>query len=255
MTGRPTSCLRRCWGGKSSRRSRSKSSGRSSGSWSDGDEDLEHEFVEQRIRNTISSSWADFYLTEILNLVESYDPSNTDDGNSPLQSYDWGCAIAMMRGGGTNMTTQTFDYNYDGFGNSKWCTVSGKYALASDTMDNWGNVFDYNGVKEGVGNGERFSLKIRAYKQPEWASEPLCDASVRNRGIFDTFMIDYAYFLLNRKTYRVKCSATVAQIADIQNHWKEWWLIDGKKCLINKVNADITTKDGLGEVEMEVYSV
>lgn len=219
------------------------------------DEDMEHEFVEQRIRNTISSSWADFYLTEILNLVESYDPSNTDDGNSPLQSYDWGCAIAMMRGGGTNMTTQTFDYNYDGFGNSKWCTVSGKYALASDTMDNWGNVFDYNGVKEGVGNGERFSLKIRAYKQPEWASEPLCDASVRNRGIFDTFMIDYAYFLLNRKTYRVKCSATVAQIADIQNHWKEWWLIDGKKCLINKVNADITTKDGLGEVELEVYSV
>ncbi len=219
------------------------------------DEDMEHEFVEQRIRNTVSSSWADFYLTEILKLVESYDPSDTDDGNSPLQSYDWGCAIAMMRGGGTNMTTQTFDYNYDGFGNSKWCTVSGQYALASDTMDNWGNVFDYNGTKEGIGNGERFSLKIRAYKQPDWASEPLCNAPVRNRGIFDTFMIDYAYFLLNRKTYRVKCSATVAQIADIQNHWKEWWLIDGKKCLINKVNADISVKNGLGEVELEVYSV
>lgn len=220
------------------------------------DIDMEHEFVKQRIQNTVSSSWADFILTEVLELVESYDPSSTDDGNSPLQDDSlWGFSLAMMRGGGTNLTTQTFDYNYDGFGNSKWCTVAGKYALASDTMDNWGNQFDYNGNLSGLGSGERFSLKIRAYKQPDWASEPLCDASVRSRGIFDTFMIDYAYFLLHRHKYRVKCVATVAQIVDIQNHWKEWWLIDGKKCLINKVNADISVEDGLGEVELEVFSV
>ena len=221
------------------------------------DENMEHEFVEQRIRNNISSSWADFYLTEVLKLVESYDPTSTDDGNSPLQSYDWGMAIAVMRGGGTDLTTQTFDVNYDGFGNSKWCTVAGAYALASDTMDNWGNPFDYNGINEGLGAGERFSLKVRAYKQPEWADAPLCvnDPNVRNRGLFDTFMIDYAYFLLHRKKYRIHCLASVAQIADIPNHWKEWWLIDGKKCLINKVNTDITVKDGMGEVELEVYSL
>ena len=219
------------------------------------DEDMEHEFVEQRIRNTVSSSWADFYFTEVLNLVESYDPSDTDDGNSPLQSYDWGTAIAMMRGGGSDMTTQPYDYNYDGFGNSKWRTVAGQYALTSDTMDMWGNEYDYNGSAAGIGNGERFSLKLRAYKQPEWASEPLCNADVRGRGLFDTFMYDYAYFLVNRKKYQIRCTASVAQIADIQNHWKEWWLIDGKKCLINKVSADIDVKDGLGEVELEVYSL
>lgn len=219
------------------------------------DEDMEHEFVEQRIRNTVSSSWADFYFTEILNLVESYDPSDTDDGNSPLQSYDWGTALAVMRGGGSDMTTQPYDYNYDGFGNSKWRTVAGQYALTSDTMDMWGNVYDYNGSASGIGNGERFSLKLRAYKQPEWASEPLCNADVRGRGLFDTFMYDYAYFLVNRKKYQIRCTASVAQIADIQNHWKEWWLIDGKKCLINKVSADIDVKDGLGEVELEVYSL
>lgn len=220
------------------------------------DVDMEHEFVEQRIRNTVSSSWADFYLTEVLSLIESYDPSSTDDGNSPLQDDSlWDYTLAIMRGGGTDLTTQTFDYNYDHFGNSKWCTVSGKYALASDTMDNWGNQFDYNGNMEGLGGGERFSLKIRAFKQPDWASEPLCDEKVRNRGLFDTFMIDYAYFLLNRKTYRIKCLTTVAQIADIQNHWKEWWIIDGKKCLINKVTTDISAKDGMGEVELEVYSI
>lgn len=219
------------------------------------DEDMEHEFVEQRIRNAVSSSWADFYFTEVLKLVESYDPSDTDDGNSPLQSYDWGLSLAMMRGGGTDLTTQPYDANYDGFGNSKWRTVAGAYALTSDTMDNWGNEFDYNGTNEGIGDGERFSLKIRAFKQPEWASTPLCNENVRNRGLFDTFMIDYAYFLLNRKKYRIRCTASVAQIADIPNHWKEWWLIDGKKCLINKVNTDISVKDGMGEVELEVYSI
>ncbi len=219
------------------------------------DEDMEHEFVEQHIRNTVSTAWANFYLTEVLKLVESYDPSNTDDGNSPLQSYDWGVALAVMRGGGTDMTTQPYDYNYDGFGNSKWRTVSGQYALTSDTMDMWGNEFDYNGSEEGIGNGERFSLKLRAYKQPSWACEPLCNENVRGRGLFDTFMYDYAYFLVNRKKYQIRCTASVAQIADIQNHWKEWWLIDNKKCLINKVRVDIDAKEGMGEVELEVYSL
>lgn len=219
------------------------------------DEDMEHEFVEQRIRNTVSSSWADFYLTEILKLVENYDPSQTDDGNSPLQSYDWGLSIAMMRGGGTDLTTQSFDPNYDGFGNSKWCTVTGAYALTSDTMDMWGNEFDYNGTQEGLGSGERFSLKIRAFKQPEWAEQPLCNANVRNRGLFETFIIDLAYFLLHRKKYRVRCLATVAQVADIPNHWKEWWDIDGKKCLINKVNTDISVAEGMDVVELEIYSI
>lgn len=79
--------------------------------------------------------------------------------------------------------------------------------------------------------------------------------SVKNRGYVDVFLVDYIYFLLNRKKYYVKCLTSVAQIADIQNHWKEWWVIDGKKCLINKVNADVTVQNGMGEVELEIYSI
>ena len=221
------------------------------------DEDMEHEFIKQYIKNPLSSTVADFYVTETLQLRESYDPSNTDDGNSPLQSYDWGLSIAVMRGGGTDSSTEAFDYNYDGFGNSKWRTTAGEYALTTDSVDPYGNVYDYNGKEDGIGNEERFSLKPRAWVQPEWADAPLVvsDPLIKNRGYFDTFMIDYAYFLLNRKKYRIKCLASVAQIADIPNHWKEWWLIDGKKCLINKVSTDITVKDGMGEVELEVYSL
>ena len=222
------------------------------------DEDMEHEFVKQYIKNTMSSMVADFYVTEELCLRESYDPSSTDDGNSPLQSYDWGLSIAIMRGGGADATHESYDYNYDGFGNSRWRTKSGDYAMTTDSIDPYGVEYDYNtGDEPGIGDEDRFSLKPRAWVQPEWADAPLVGntPSVKNRGYVDTFLIDYIYFILNRKRFYIKCLATVAQIVDIQNHWKEWWNIDGKKCLIAKVNAEVTARDGLGEVELEVFAI
>lgn len=237
------------------------------------DEDMEHEFVEQIINQTISTAFCDFYMQQTLSLVESYDPSDTEDGNSPLQDDSrWGFAVALMRGGGSDATRQSYDYNYDHFGTSKWRTVSGKYALACDSLDMMGNEFDYNGVQEGVGDGERFSLKIRAFKEPSWLSDPkyqnvvLCDndevdkngkvvKKIRTRGLFDTFILPYAYFLLNRKKFMVRCTTTVAQVADIPNHWQEWWNIGGMKCLIDKVNTTIDAKTGMGEVELTVYAL
>ena len=237
------------------------------------DEDMEHEFVEQKLNQTISTAFCDFYMQQKLTLVESYDPSSTEDGNSPLQDTDrWGFALAMMRGGGSDATQESYDYNYDGFGNSKWRTKSGKYALACDSLDMMGNLFDYNGVKPGFGNGERFSLKIRAYKEPAWLSDPkykdvvLCDpdiydkdgnveTKIRSRGLFDTFILPYAYFLLNRKKYKIRCTTTVAQLADIPNHWQDWWNIGGVRCLINQVNTTIHAQTGIGEVELTVYAL
>ena len=237
------------------------------------DEDMEHEFVEQKLNQTISTAFCDFYMQQKLTLVESYDPSSTEDGNSPLQDTDrWGFALAMMRGGGSDATQESYDYNYDGFGNSKWRTKSGKYALACDSLDMMGNLFDYNGVKPGLGNGERFSLKIRAYKEPAWLSDPkykdvvLCDpdiydkdgnveTKIRSRGLFDTFILPYAYFLLNRKKYKIRCTTTVAQIADIPNHWQDWWNIGGVRCLIDQVNTTIHAQTGIGEVELTVYAL
>ena len=237
------------------------------------DEDMEHEFVEQKLNQTISTAFCDFYMQQKLTLVESYDPSSTEDGNSPLQDSDrWGFALAMMRGGGSDATQESYDYNYDGFGNSKWRTKSGKYALACDSLDMMGNLFDYNGVQPGLGNGERFSLKIRAYKEPVWLSDPkykdlvLCDSDIydkdgnvetkiRSRGLFDTFILPYAYFLLNRKKYKIRCTTTVAQIADIPNHWQDWWNIGGVKCLIDQVNTTINAQTGMDEVELTVYAL
>lgn len=392
------------------------------------DVDMLHEFVEQRIDNLLSSSTCDILVRSTLHLLESYDTTSTDNGNSPLQEEGyWGMAIALMRGGGTDMTIQEYESNYDGFGNSKYRTLAGKYALCSDTMDAWGQMFDYNGNSPGIGgkngtwdgtytkseataaldeifpdsnvnlldatrfasgydldgrtktlNGEThlylftkiladgttlsdealgdyffeirdqasiagvslasvdkqrygiiiatytvtanvtnlhdaytyyrallealgniciheesgtvsvpvpstlwiehgsnpmecFSLKINADKTDlvSWAKErgiSLCNSDVmdahgriqtkiRSRGLWQTFMIDYGYFLLNRKKFSVRCLMTVAQMLDIPNHWNEWWEINGKRCLINKIETTVSVKDGLGECTLEVYTL
>ena len=230
------------------------------------DEDMEHEFVEQRVRQCICSNACEFYLDEVLKLVESYNPGDTEDGNSPLQEMDWGLAIAVMRGGGTNAQYQTYDHNYDGFGNSKWRSVAGEYALVSDSLDLVGSEYDYNGVSSGIGGGERFSLKIRAWKQPEWADAPLCDSDVkdadgniekkiRSRGLFDTFMTEYAYFLLNRRKYRISLKATAPQLADIPNQWHRRFKIGGMVGYINKLSYKLHSEFGLQDLEVEFFTV
>lgn len=220
------------------------------------DEDMEHEFVTQKIAHPIYTDLVDIYCYEVLQTVESYDPSNTDDGNSPLQEYDWGLAIAIMRGGGADAKIQRYDYDYDGFGNARWKTIAGNYAMSSDTMDQFGNEFDYNGEQEGDGGGERFSLKIRSYKQPDWADEPLCinDRKVMMRGLADTFLSEHIYFLLHRKKYRAHLLLEVSTLADIPNHWHQRFQIGDKIGYIDNIKYGISSKDGIGEVTLDFFA-
>ena len=249
------------------------------------DEDMEHEFVEQRIDNPLSSVLVDIYVSEVMKGIESYDPSDTDEGESPLQTYDWGLAVAMMRGGGTDMEVQRFDSGYDGFRNDKWRTVAGEYALTTDTMDQMGNVFDYNGTHQGIGDGERFSLKITGYRPfrykyvngllkistnpKEWGDASWlvpCDADIedqqhhiqekiRSRGLYDSFMSELAHFFLNRKLYEVYVDCTVAELMDIPNHWKRRWRIGGKVGYINKVSYELSVEQALSEAKIEFYAL
>lgn len=224
------------------------------------DETMWHERQEYTIKNTMSSNFADVYLTETCTTDESYDPAETDDGNSPLQHVDWGCAITVMRGGGSDARIQLYDYNYDGNGNSKWRWVAGDYAMSPDTIDNWGNDFDYNGTTEGIGEDERFSLKIRAYKEVN--GQILCEVDevdatghvtrkVRSRGLHDTFMAEYTYFLLNRQKLELRFRCEVAQLTNIQ--WKKRYQIDDYTFWWNKLRSSVDSISGLGIVTSEVY--
>ena len=226
------------------------------------DEDMWHENIPMTIQNAIGSDHADFYLNENLTTDEAYDVSSSEDGNSPLQTIDWGLSIGVMRGGGSDARIETYDWNYDGHGNSKWRTVAGKYAMSSDSMDNWGSQYDYNGTESGIGEDERFSLKIRSYIEKD--GQILCDddirdsegnieTKVRTRGLYDTFMSEYAHFLLNRKKLQIKFRCEVAELANIQ--WGKRYNIGGYIGWINKLNYTISAEDGLGIVTAELYQL
>lgn len=240
------------------------------------DEDMEHEFVTQKINHPVYSENCDIYATEVLKLVESYDPDKTEDGNSPLQEVDWGLAVAIMRGGGSSSEKQNYDRGYDGFDNSKWRLTAGGYAMDSDTMDQFGNVYDYE--------GERFSLKIRSWKPflyyidasgktvvtsdlslagkpvegvsgKTWLVPSIEDKAVRLRGLADTFMAEFIYFLLNRRKLRIHCLAEAAALVDIPNHWYRRFDIGGIVCYIDKINYSISDETGIGEVTMDVFAI
>lgn len=255
------------------------------------DEEMEHEFVEQFINNALPSTYANLYLTERLKMRESYDPTKTDDGNSPLQHYDWGLAIALMQGGGTDGYMQIYDTNYDLLGNSRWRNVAGEYALTSDSMSPMGVVYDYNGDRGGLGGGERFSLKISAVKpflyyidaggachitkdltqegkdvgdgQHVWLAPCYADETsqgevtkkIRTRGLYETFMLEYTRFLLERKTFKVRLEASIAMLANITNHWHRRWRIDGMVGWIGKVKYNIDVQTGINNVELEFFTI
>jgi len=228
------------------------------------DEDMWHENIEAFLDYLVGSDHADFIVRGHLKTDESYDPTSTDDGNSPLQTYDWGLSVAIMRGGGSDSEIERYDYNYDGFGNSKWRMTVGQYAMSSDSIDNWAREYDYNGVAPGIGDDERFSLKVRAYKEVD--GKILCNddirdsqgnivTKVRSRGLFDTFMSEHAHFMLNRKRYTIRLLCEVSELMDIPQNWHRRYNIGGYIGWINKVKTHISVQKGIELVEIDFYSI
>lgn len=225
------------------------------------DEDMWHENIEMKIQNAMGNNYMDASLDCILTTDECYDPSSTDDGNSPLQHHDWGAAINIMRGGGADMQIQKYDYNYDGCGNYKWRVTAGDYTMNPDCIDNWGSDYDYTGSgDEIIGDDERFSLKIQAYKEVD--GQILCNADevdnagnitrkVRSRGLKDSFMSEYIHWLMNRKLVEIQFRCEAAQLVDIQ--WGKRYRIGEYVFFWNKLNYTATAKHGLGIVTAQVY--
>lgn len=84
----------------------------------------------------------------------------------PLESYDAGFMLGIMRGPGNEAGVDVVNENYDNNGNAQWAQVSALPAFTADSIDQYGNDFDYNGQGEGGVSGEgRFSLKLQVEKR------------------------------------------------------------------------------------------
>lgn len=241
------------------------------------DEDMEHEFLIKKMLNPVSTKWGSIDIVYELCLAECYDPTQTDDGQSPLQHHDWGLTIGFLRPGSGTEDIVNYDRGYDGFDNSKWLITSKDYTINSDTYDEHGNF---------IGNNPQtsFSLKPRAWKPfrykyddttllistnpKEWddtwlipciddqrSNQGVITGRIRSRGMCDTWMIEFFHFLLNRQKYYVEALCTAAELADIPNKWLRRWEIDGKVGWINLTTYPINVETGLGKVEMEFYAL
>lgn len=169
-------------------------------------------------------------------------------------------------GTGTGSQIINYDRGYDGFDNSRWRQTIGVYAMTSDSMAPKGETFDYNSQEEGNGGGERISLMIRSWVQPEWSDVPLCNDDerdddgriiyrIRTRGLADCFMAEHIHALLHRKPFKVEVLATVAQLLDIRNHWEDKYELDGKVGFINIVKYNVLKATGVNKAELEFYSI
>lgn len=244
------------------------------------DEKMEHEFLIKKLLNPVSVKWGSVDVIYELCLAECYDPSSTDDGQSPLMNHNWGLTVGFLRPAREHGGIIEYDNNYDGFNNSKWRQESDDYAITSDTMDVFGTFY-------GTSDDGSFSLKPRAWKPfrykyngstllissdpKQWEKEDgwlipcvederdlqtgVITKRIRSRGMCDTWMIDYFRFLLERQKYYIEALCTAAELADIPNKWLRRWEIDGKVGWINLTTYPINTETGLGKVEMEFYAL
>lgn len=76
--------------------------------------------------------------------VEDYSVDNGSDG--PYYSNEADFTLGIMRGSGAGAGVSYYDGDCDGFGTERYVETAGSDAeFTGDTMDTYGNMFDYNG--------------------------------------------------------------------------------------------------------------
>lgn len=196
------------------------------------------------------------YIFEKMVLEYNYTGVSKVDGdvndNSPISDYDPGFMLGVMRGPGSDSRVIDEKENYDGEGNFRYYQTHGFHAFTSDTVDDYGNLFDYNGDESGgVNTGGRFSLKLRAEKpKPGSGFYPIEDPSNQKRGLFDKFWSEYAYWVVNRKIIKMVLRMEIIDIINID--WTKRYKIGEYIGFINKYSYSVSGS-GISDVELEMY--
>ena len=191
-------------------------------------------------------------------LVKYGDPqAYSETGGNPFLSYDSGFTLGVMRGPGSEAKTEVYIENYDGNGNSAWTTVVADYAFTADTMDAYGNRYDYNGTAEGGIADQENSISLKTHIQTakdvgleneDWG----IDATAAKRGLADRFMSEYMHFLLNRKTVSMDVDTTLSQLTSLS-----WF----KQLRISNVVGRLKSRSytlnnsGVTDMNIELYTI
>lgn len=192
-------------------------------------------------------------------LVEYKDPQNYDEASNkrnPLLTLDSGFTLGIMRGPGNESAVQVYLDDYDGNGNDAWTTVVADYAFTADTMDAYGNRYDYNGTEEGgIANQENsISLKthIQTAKDVGLDTDWGIDSTAAKRGLADRFMSEYMYFLLHRKTVTMEVDTTLSHLTSL-SWFKQLRINDTVGRL--KSRSYTLTNSGVTDMSIELYTI
>lgn len=186
--------------------------------------------------------WYYFHLKALC--PELYDTAQYEE--PPLRSYDAGYCMGIMRGPGSKSGVETVAPDYDGEGNDSWVQTVADYAFSSDSCDNYGKFFDYNGTEEGGAEQDgRFSLKLVAGKDGYEV-----DGKYAYRGLVSKFLYEYLYFMNRKKTVQLTVDLSVMQIVAID--FRKRYRIGGFTGFVNRISYTLTAS-GVSRSVVELY--
>lgn len=187
-----------------------------------------------------------------------YDPTQ----DNPLRKYSSGFTLGIMRGPGSESGTEVFLENYDGNGNDAWTTVVADYAFTADTMDAYGNRYDYNGTAEGGVADQENTISLKTHIQTakdiglknedgtevDWG----IDDTAAKRGLADRFMSEYMYFLLHCKVVKMGVDTTLSYLTSLS--WFKQLRINDTVGRLKSRSYTISNK-GVTNMNIELYTI
>ena len=231
------------------------------GKW--GDDSNTKRFISFTLRNVkITGHINDGYR---LYLQDNFEPN--DDGICPIEAHDWGLTLGIMRGSGSDSYVNYSADPNDGEENETWEVVPGSTSTVHpDTCDSYGNLWDYNGSADGVGDTDgRISLKLRAekpnpyYKKGSTKDEeknqylPITNEQLRGRGLCDQFYKEYSYWVRNARIIKRTVRMTLAQFLAIDKTKRV--RVGDIIGFIKKMEFTVNNQSGLGNVTMEIMYI
>lgn len=208
--------------------------------------------------NQSSGTYKKIGLSQVRHI--NYDRTESDE--DPLQKHDSGFTLGVMRGAGANSSYTVTTDNYDGNGNDAWVAVADDYAFTADSVDAYGNHYDYNGNIEGgvVGLEDTISLKthIQTARDVGLKNEDGTDvdwgidSQAAKRGLADRFMSEYMHFLLHRKTVSMDVDTTLSQLTSL-SWFKQLRINDTVGRL--KSRTYTLTNSGVSGMGLKLYTI